>query len=321
MRRRSLLAAGGLAVMSRPGLAQSFPDRPIRIVVPYAPGGSTDTGARAMGERLEKILGQPMVVENKAGGGTIIGTEFVAKAKPDGHTILLAPGALAVNAAFGIAMPYDMFKDLTPVLHFFDIPIVVAANPDAPVKSMADVLATAKSSGPPLTYACASTGSMQHLWAQAIKMRLGLRLDYVAYKGSSEALRDVMGGHVPLLMDLMVPTGAQVKAGKLRGLAIALPQRSPLLPEVPTVGESGLAGEEGAVFNGFMAPAGTPAPIIARLNGAMNQVLEDAEFKRRLGDMGFSLIGGSPQTFGKHLAGEVSRWRKVIRDGNIPMPS
>jgi len=321
MKRRSLLAAAGLAALSRPGLAQAWPDRPIRIVVPYAPGGSTDTGARAIGERLEKILGQPILIDNKAGGGTIIGTEFVAKARPDGHTLLLAPGALAVNAAFGIATPYDMFKDLTPVLHFFDIPIVVAANPEAPVKSMADVLATAKGSGPPLTYACASTGSMQHLWAQAIRMRLGLRLDYVAYKGSSEAVRDVMGGHVPLLIDLMVPTGAQVKAGKLRGLAIALPRRSPLLPDVPTVGEAGLAGEEGAVFNGFVAPAGTPAPIVARLNGAMNQILEEPEFRRRLGDMGFSLIGGSAESFGRHLDAEVTRWRKVIREGNIPVPS
>ena len=171
MKRRFLLAATGLAAPSiagwpRPGFsADLFPNRPVRFVVPYAPGGSTDTGARALGERLEKIVGQPIVVENKAGGGTIIGTDAVAKAKPDGYTILLATGALAVNAAFGIALPYDTFKDLTPVAHFFDVPILVAAANDSAFGSMADVLATAKSMGAPVSYACASGGSMQHLWA------------------------------------------------------------------------------------------------------------------------------------------------------------
>lgn len=321
MRRRLLLSAAAATIVPQSGFGQAYPNRPVRIVVPYAPGGSTDTGARALGERLEKILGQPIVVENKAGGGTIIGTDAVAKAKPDGYTILLATGALAVNAAFGIALPYDSFKDLTPVAHFFDVPILVAAANDSALRSMADVLATAKSTGAPVSYACASGGSMQHLWATSLKMRLGLRIEHVGYKGSSEALRDVMGGHLPLLIDLMVPTGAAVKSGKLRGLAIALPQRSPLLPDVPTVGEAGLAGMEGAIFNGFVAPAGTPADVVAKLNSAINQVLADAEFKRRLGDMGLTLIGGTPDSFGRHLAAEVAKWRKVIQDGNIPAPT
>src|SRR6266853_10111 len=174
MKRRSVLAAAGIVVISRPGRAQAYPDRPIRVVVPYAPGGATDTGARALGERLEKILGQPVVVENKAGGGTIIGTETVAKAKSE-----------------------------------------------------------------PVSYASASGGSMQHLWAELIRMRLGLRLEHVGYKGSSEAVRDVMGGHLPLLVDLVVPTGAAVKSGKLRGVAVATSKRSFLLADVPPVGEVG----------------------------------------------------------------------------------
>jgi len=319
MKRRSVLAAAGLAVLPRSGQTQSYPDRPIRIVVPYAPGGATDTGARALGERLEKILGQPIVVENKAGGGTIIGTDTVAKARPDGYTLLLATGALAVNAAFDMPLPYDTYKDLTPVAHFFDVPILVAASPEAPFTSMAELVARAKSE--PVSYASASGGSMQHLWAELIRMRLGLKLEHVGYKGSSEAVRDVMGGHLPLLVDLVVPTGAAVKAGKLRGLMVATSKRSALLPDVPTVGEAGLAGWEGAIFNGFMAPAATPAAVVAKLNGAINQALAEPEFARRLGDMGLSLVGGTPQSFGEKLAEETAKWRKVIQDANIPPPT
>src|SRR6185369_14279179 len=162
MKRRSMLAATLLGAVPRAGRAQAWPDRPIRIVVPYAPGGATDTGARALGERLEKILGQPIVVENKAGGGTIIATEHVARSRPDGHTLLLATGALAVNASFGIAMPYDTFKDLQAVVHYFDVPILVAAANDSAVRSIADLKALDK----PIAYASASGGSMQHLWAE-----------------------------------------------------------------------------------------------------------------------------------------------------------
>src|SRR5260370_4500210 len=311
MKRRSVLAAAGIAVISRSGRAQAYPDRPIRVVVPYAPGGATDTGARALGERLEKLLGQPIVVENKAGGGTIIGTETVAQAKPDGYTLLLATGALAVNAAFDMPLPYDTYKDLTPVEHFFDVPILVAANNEAPFKSMAELVARARSE--PVSYASASGGSMQHLWAELIRMRLGLKLEHVGYKGSSEAVRDVMGGHLPLLVDLVVPTGAAVRSGKLRGLAVATSKRSTLLPDVPTVGEVGLAGWEGAIFNGLIALAATPSAAVGKLNAAVTQVLAEAEFARRLGEMGLSLVGGTPQAFRQKRAEETANWRNGVQ--------
>jgi tripartite-type tricarboxylate transporter receptor subunit TctC len=317
MKRRTVLAASLLTAVPRLGRAQAFPERPIRIVVPYAPGGATDLGARALGERLEKIFEQPIVVENKAGGGTIIATEHVARSKPDGHTLLLATGALAVNASFGIALPYDTFKDLASVVHYFDVPILVAAANDSSFRSIADL----KTLDRPVAYASASGGSMQHLWAEDLKARLGLRIEHVGYKGSSEALRDVMAGHVPLLVDLLVPSGAAVKAGRVRGLAVGLPQRAPLLPDVPTVAEAGLPGAEGAIFNGLVAPAGTPAAVIATLNRAVNQVLAEPDFARRLGDMGLALIGGPPEAFARKIAEETVRWRKVIQDSGIPAPT
>jgi len=322
MKRRHLLASTvALATFPRMGFAQTYPDRPIRLVVPYAPGGATDTGARALGQKLEVILGQTVVVENKAGGGTIIGTEAVAKAKPDGYTLLLAPGALAVNAAFGIPLPYDTFKDLTPVVRFFDMPILFAASLEAPFKSMAELLATAKTNGPPIPFATAGAGSIQHLWAEYLKAKTGLNLEHVGYKGSSEALRDVMGGHVPLISDLLMPTATAVQSGKLRGLVVAMPRRSSLLPEVPTVGEVGLAGMEGAVPFGVVVPAGTPPPIVDKLNLAINQALKEAELQKKLEEFGFSLIGGTQNFYIESLAAESAKWKKVIQDAHIPPPA
>jgi tripartite-type tricarboxylate transporter receptor subunit TctC len=326
MKRRCFLGAAALAIVPRPGRAQTFPERhfperPVRFVVPYAPGGSTDTSARIIAERLSVLFGQQVIVDNKPGGGTIIGTDIVAKAKPDGHTILLTPGALPVNAAFGVALPYDTFKDLALITRFVDIPLLLAASNEAPFKSVAELLARPKTRERSIAYASAGIGSIPHLWAEYLKARTGLALEHVGYKGSAEALRDVIAGHVPLFSDVLMPTAASVRAGKLCGLAVAMAARSPLLPDVPTVGEVGLAGMEAAVPLGISTTGGTPAALVERLNALVNEALADPSVRQRLQELGFIPIGGTTEFYARSLAEEIDKWRKVIKDSNIPPPA
>ena len=321
MKRRHFLGSVGVVVLSHPSAAQTFPDKPIRFVVPYAPGGSTDTSARIVSERLSVLLGQPVIVDNKPGGGTIIGTDIVAKSRPDGHTILLSPAAMIANAAFGVAVPYDIDKDLVPVMSFVDLPMLLAANNNAPFKTVAELIAWSKAvPGRTVAYASSGVGALSHLWGEYIKARTGMPLEHVGYKGSSEALRDVIAGHVPLFSDVLVPTATAIRAGQLRGLAVAMAQRSELLPDVPTVGEAGLPGLEGSVPFGISVPAGTPAAVVTRLNAAFNEALVDPTTRRKLLDLGFVPIGGAPQNYATVLATEIAKWRKVIKDSKIPPP-
>jgi len=326
MQRRTLLAAvppmASSLALCRFAKAQAWPDRPLRFVVPYAPGGSTDTSARIVAEKLAALLGQPVLVENKPGGGTIIGTEAVAKAKPDGLTILLTPAALIANAAFGVSVPYDIDKDLVPVTGFVDLPMLIAASNAAPFKSVAELLAWPKSHPSAIiSYASAGIGSLTHLWGEYVKARTKLPLEHVGYKGSAEALRDVIAGHVPLFFDVLVPTASAIRAGQVRGLAVAMKVRSELLPDVPTVGEVGLGGLEGSVPFGISVPAGTPPDIVARLNKAFNEALADPVTRTKLVEPGFVPVGGTPQDYAAVLASEIAKWRQVIKDANIPPPS
>jgi tripartite-type tricarboxylate transporter receptor subunit TctC len=322
MKRRSLLVASPFVVLSRLARAQAWPDRPLRFVVPYAPGGATDTSARIVAEKLAQLLGQPVLVENKPGGGTIIGTEAVAKAKPDGLTILLTPAALIANAAFGVNVPYDIDKDLVPVTGFVDLPMLIAASNEAPFKTMAELLAWPKTHpSAVISYASAGIGSLTHLWAEYVKVRTRLPLEHVGYKGSAEALRDVIAGHVPLFFDVLVPTASAIRAGQVRGLAVAMRTRSELLPDVPTVATVGLTGLEGSVPFGISVPAGTPEALVLRLNAAFNEALADPTIRKKLVELGFVPVGGTPQAYAGVLASEIAKWRKVVKDSNIPPPS
>ena len=323
MKRRHLLgSAAALALAPAVVRAQAFPDKPIRFVVPYAPGGATDTSARIAAEFLTNKLGQQVLVDNKPGGGTIIGTEIVAKAKPDGYTILLAPGTIATNTSFGLKLPYDPTRDLAPVIGFVDMPLLLATNKDAPFKTMAELIAYAKQQPAPISYASPGNASIPHLWGEQFKSEVGIKLEHIGYKGSADALKDVLGGHVMLFSDTLLPTGLAVKDGRLRGLVVAAAKRVPMLPDVPTVKEAGLpANLEGAVFFGVMVPGGTPEPIVARLNAVFNEAISDPATNKKLADLGFVLVGGSAADYGKRIAVETEKWRKVIKDSNITPPA
>jgi tripartite-type tricarboxylate transporter receptor subunit TctC len=323
MRRRHLLgSAAALALAPAVARAQAFPDKAIRFVVPYAPGGATDTSARIAAEYLTAKLGQQVLVDNKPGGGTIIGTEIVAKAKPDGYTILLAPGTIATNTSFGLKLPYDPTKDLAPIIGFVDMPLLLATNKEAPFKTMAELIAYAKQQPAPISYASPGNASIPHLWGEQFKSEVGIKLEHIGYKGSADALKDVLGGHVMLFSDTLLPTGLAVKDGRLRGLVVAAAKRVPMLPDVPTVKEAGLpANLEGAVFFGVMVPGGTPEPIVARLNAVFNEAISDPATNKKLADLGFVLVGGSAADYGKRIAVETQKWRKVIKDSNITPPA
>jgi tripartite-type tricarboxylate transporter receptor subunit TctC len=322
MKRRQILLGAGIIAMPSISRAQAWPDKPVRFIVPYAPGGSTDTSSRIVAEKLAALLGQPVVVENKAGGGTIIGTEFVARAKPDGHTILLTPAALIANAAFGVKVPYDIDKDLVPVIGFVDLVVLLASANDAPFKSVAELLAYAKADpNRTIPYASAGVGSLTHLWGEYVKAKMKLPLEHVGYKGSSEALKDVMAGHVPLFSDVLVPTAASIRAGKVRGLAVATKERVVLLPDVPTVGEAGLPGTECTIPFGISVPAGTPHDVVTRLNAVFNDAMADASVRAKLVELGFLPVGGKPEAYARVVASEVAKWRQVIKDSNIPAPN
>jgi tripartite-type tricarboxylate transporter receptor subunit TctC len=322
MKRRQVLLAAGALAMPSISRAQSWPERPVRFIVPYAPGGSTDTSARIASEKLAQLLGQPVIVENKAGGGTIIGTEFVARSKPDGYTMLLTPAALIANAAFGVKVPYDIDKDLVPVVGFVDLAVLLASANDAPFKTVAELLAYAKADPKrTIPYASAGVGSLTHLWGEYVKAKMQLPMEHVGYKGSAEALRDVMAGNVPLFSDVLVPTATSIRAGKVRGLAVATKERVALLPDVPTVGEAGLPGTECTIPFGISVPAGTPKEVVARLNAVFNEALADAAVKQKMTDLGFLTVGGKPEAYAEVIAREVAKWRQVIKDSNIPAPN
>ena len=324
MKRRTVVKALAAAPMA--GLlatavrADSWPSRPIRIVVPFTPGGSTDTSARLIAEGLTRLFKQQVLIDNKAGGRTIIGTEAVAKAPADGYTLLCAPATFSTNVAFDDKLPYDTNKDFVPIVRTVDMPMLFSCSMDAPYKTVKELLAYARTAKAPIPYASVGTGSSVHLWGEMIRLKSGIPMEHVAYKGSSDAMRDVMAGTVPLFTDVVVPGAAMVAAGKLRGLGIGTIERFKLLPDVPTMTEAGLPGLEATTPFGLVAPTGTPADVIAKVNAGVNQVFQDEAMRKKLLDLGFLPVGGTPEDYRKFLASEIVRWRQVIQEAHVPKP-
>jgi tripartite-type tricarboxylate transporter receptor subunit TctC len=295
----------------------AFPSKPVRLIVPVAAGGGIDTAFRAIAPAWGEALGVPVVVENRPGGGQIIGTDAVAKAKPDGYTLLAAGVPIAFNTALGRKLPYDPVKDLTPIAEVVTQPLLVVVNPAVPVKSMAELVADAKAQPQPLQYTSGGIGSYGHLWWEMLRARLELPGQHVAYNGIAPALKDAIGGQVPLLIDAIVPTGAQVKAGTVRGLAIVSKSRARSLPDVPTLAEQGYPGLDAAPFYGILGPAHLDPAVVRKLNSTLITVLNSTAVKAQLQEQGFDVVAGSPEAYGKLIGDEIARWTAVVQRAGI----
>ncbi|MFH0130192.1 tripartite tricarboxylate transporter substrate binding protein [Variovorax sp. VaC1] len=309
-----LLLASSTAV---PALAGDYPERPITIVVPYPAGGSADILARTVGQKLSVQIGQPVIVENRAGAGTAIGARFVAEARPDGYTLLLGTvSSQAINPAMS-KTGYDPLKDFVPVSALASIPFVLVANPGVGYANVGDLIAAAKQNPGSISYASAGPGTSNHLAGEMLASAAKIKLLHVPYKGSAPALADVLAGHVPLMFDLQTTSLPNIASHKLKALAVTGSQRSSLLPGVPTVAESGLPGFEVSAWFGVFAPAKVPAPVLKKLSAAMARVLEDPVLAQRLRDIGAEPDARSAAQFSAYVAEEAGKYASVVKTAGL----
>jgi tripartite-type tricarboxylate transporter receptor subunit TctC len=314
-RRQFLQLAAGAAVLpvtSGLASAQTYPARPVRLVIGYTPGGSADLTARLMGQWLSEKLGQSFVIENRPGGGTNIATEAVVRAAPDGYTLLLVAPANAINATLYDKLNFDFLRDTEPVAGIIRFPNVVVVNPSLPINSIPELIAYAKANPGKLNMASSGNGSTIHMSGELFKMLTGINMVHVPYRGGAPALTDLIAGQVQVMFDNIPTCAEHVKSGKLRGLAVTSTTRSDVLPDLPVVADF-LPGYEASAWYGIAAPKGTPPEIIERLNKAVNEILADPKAKARFTEIGAFLLPGSPLDFGKLLANETDKWGKVVK--------
>jgi len=307
----AIVAAASVAGTSR---AESWPDKPIKFIVAAPAGSSLDVLARLIGDKLKDRLGQPVVVENRPAAGGTAATDFVAKSPPDGHTMVMSfNGPLAFGPHLYARLPYDPQKDLAPVIITSSQPNVLAVTASLPVHSVKELVAYAKANAGKLNYASVGNGSSSHLTMELLKSTAGLDIVHVPFNGSPPAVTATIQGETQMMFAVMQPLQAQIEAGKLRALAVTTPARFPLLPDLPTIAESGFPGFEALAWNGVLVAAGTPKPIVARLNTEINAILKDAAVKATLNAQGFELVGGTPKDFASLIRSESDKWAPVIR--------
>jgi len=294
--------------------AQDYPSRPVKVVVPFSPGGAVDGPMRVIAEQLGKRLGQQVVIENKPGAGATIGSEIVARAAPDGYTLLLASQTNAISATLYSKLPYDPVEDFAPVSLIGREPGVLVVNPALPVKTFAEFVAYVKQRPGQIDYASSGNGSGQHLFAALLASSTGIRMNHIPYKGSGQATTDLLGGQVMVSIPGTAGMVGHIKAGKLRALAVTGSKRSPQLPDVPTVMESGVPGFEAYVWMGLLAPKGTPQPIIDRLYRELVPVLASPEVKAYMATAGIEIVASTPAEFGQFFRSEKELWAKVVRE-------
>ena len=291
-----------------------YPNKPIKMVVPFSAGGTTDILARAVAAELQKAFGQPVVVENKAGAGGNIGSDFVAKAPPDGYTLLMGTvGTHAINVALYPKMPYDAVKDFVPISLVAGVPNVLVAAPGFAVNSVKDLIDLAKKSPDKTTFASSGNGTSIHLSGELFKQLAGVQMTHIPYKGSSAALPDVMSGQVNVMFDNAPSVIPQIKGGKLKAIAVTSSMRSPALPNVPTIAESGLPGFEASSWFGVLAPAATPKDIVDKLSQTIAKAVQSTEFKERLAAQGAEGVGNTSEQFTAHIKAEIDKWAKVVK--------
>ena len=297
---------------------ERYPQRPLRIVVPFAAGGSTDIFARLVGERLSGALGQPVVIENRPGAAGNIGGEFVARSAPDGYTLLMATtGVMSINNALYKDMTYDSSRDFEYVVFIASITNALVVPTDSPLRSVTDLIAAAKRAPGRLSFASSGAGASTHMSGELFKSMAGVDLLHVPYKGSGLAMPDVIAGRVSMMFDNMPGAMPHIRAGTLRAIAVTGLGRSSALPEVPTVAESGVPGYESLSWSGIAVPAGTPRDVVARLNREINAILAAPEMRQKLADQGAEAVGGTPEAFAEHAKRERDKWSRVIREASI----
>ena len=322
MDKRMLIRAAGAALalaLLAPAQAQiaAYPDHPIRIVVPYPPGGFNDTLARTVGAKLQSAWGQPVVVENRPGGATNIGIDMVAKAPADGYTLVVLPFSFAVNPFIFAKLPFDPQTDFAPITLAATTSNLLVVPAASPVNSVQELVALAKSKPGSLSYASTGVGSSNHLSMEMFKQMAGVDITHVPYKGSAPAVADLIGGHVGTMFDNVSNVLQHVQSGKLKVLGVTTPARSALVPSVPTVAESGVPGYEVGVWFGFAAPAGTPKSIIDKLNAEIVKILRMADVREKFSLQGVESIGSTPEQFAAHLQAQRAVWSKVVREAGV----
>jgi tripartite-type tricarboxylate transporter receptor subunit TctC len=316
-----VLALGALTVLPSYVVAASppYPDRPLRVIVPFPPGGSTDTVVRVVGQKLTESLGQQVVVDNRPGAGTIIATEIASRAPADGYTLLIASAAFTVNPSLYAKLPYNPEKDFAPVTQLAAAPNILVVHPSIQASSMKDLIALAKAKPRQLNFGSAGAGSSNHLAGEMLKTMAGIDIVHVPYKGDAPAVTDLLSGQIQMLFIGPPPVVPHIKAGKLKAIAIASRKPSPLMPQLPTVADSGLPGFESTVWSGLLMPAGAPASAIDRVHREIARLIKLPDVQERFVSLAFDPIGSSPAEFRSYLRDEMRRWSEVVKRAGIKM--
>jgi tripartite-type tricarboxylate transporter receptor subunit TctC len=315
--RRAILRAMALTAVAGPttvSFAQSYPNRPVRIIVGFAPGGATDLVARLLAQQLSERLGQPVVVDNRGGAGGNIGAELVAKSPPDGYTLYLATiGTMSINPTLYAQIAFDPIRDFAPVSRLTSVPQVLVVNPSLPAQNVTEFIAYAKQQGPRLDFASGGAGTATHLAGEMFNAMAGVKMQHVAYRGTGPAMIDVLSGQVPVMFDQISTSMQLIREGKLRALGVTSVARSPLAPDLPTISESGLPGYDVSTWHGLVAPIGTPKSAIERLNSEVSGALQSGLLRERFNANGIIPTESTPEEFGRLIAAELVRWRDIIK--------